>query len=50
VVVVVSEETATISVAERGRLWRELTTHQLREMLSGQAPSRVPDDAMGVSA
>ena len=33
--IVVSEETSTISVAERGRLWRDLTPAQVREMLGG---------------
>ncbi len=50
IVVVVSEETATVSVAERGRLWRELSPHQLREMLAGHTPTRVPADAVGASA
>ncbi|HET9685147.1 MAG TPA: diadenylate cyclase CdaA [Gemmatimonadaceae bacterium] len=50
IVVVVSEETATVSVAERGRLWRELSPHQLREMLAGHTPTRVPVDAMGATA
>lgn len=49
IVVVVSEETATVSVAERGRLWRELSPPQLREMLSGRAPARAPADALGAS-
>jgi diadenylate cyclase len=39
-VVVVSEERSTVSVAERGRLWRELSPPELRELLSGRAPSR----------
>jgi diadenylate cyclase len=39
-VVVVSEERSTISVAERGRLWRDITTAELRDLLSGRAPSR----------
>jgi len=39
-VVVVSEERSTVSVAERGRLWRDLTTSELRELLSGHAPAR----------
>ena len=50
IVVVVSEETATVSVAERGRLWRELSPHQLREMLAGHTPTRVPVDARGATA
>jgi diadenylate cyclase len=39
-VVVVSEERSTVSVAERGRLWRDLATAELRELLSGRAPTR----------
>lgn len=37
-VVVVSEETATISVASHGRLTRGLTVPQLRDILGGRAP------------
>ena len=47
-VVVVSEERATISVAERGRLWRDLTPHDLRAVLEGRAPVR--DDAVSAGA
>lgn len=50
IVVVVSEETAAVSVAERGRLWRELSPNQLRDMLAGRTPTRVPTGAVGVSA
>jgi len=50
VVVVVSEETATVSVAERGRLWRELSAAELRDLLSGRVPTRATPDAMGASA
>jgi len=50
VVIVVSEETAAVSVADRGRLYRDLTPQELREMLSGSAPSRVIADAVGVTA
>jgi diadenylate cyclase len=39
-VVVVSEERSTVSVAQRGRLWRDLTTTEVRELLSGHAPVR----------
>ena len=35
-VVVVSEETATITVAANGRLWREATLAQVRELVSGR--------------
>ena len=38
-VVVVSEERSTVSVAERGRLWRELSAAALRELLSGRIPA-----------
>jgi diadenylate cyclase len=38
VVVVVSEETSTISVAARGRLERDVTPAQVREMLAGRTP------------
>src|SRR5438874_8472941 len=37
-VVVVSEETAAISAAVQGRLWRILTTAQLRDLLAGLPP------------
>ena len=36
IVVVVSEETSTISVASRGLLQRELTPAQVRELLAGR--------------
>jgi diadenylate cyclase len=39
-VIVVSEERATVSVAQRGRLWRDLTTAELRELLAGRLPVR----------
>ena len=37
-VVVVSEETSTISVATHGRLWRNLSAPQLRDVLAGRSP------------
>lgn len=39
-VIVVSEERSTTSVAERGRLWRDLSAAELRELLSGRVPAR----------
>jgi diadenylate cyclase len=39
-VIVVSEERSTISVAERGQLWLDLTPVEVREMLAGRAPPR----------
>lgn len=47
VVVVVSEERSTVSVAERGRLWRDLNPAELREVLAGRRPERV--GTMGTS-
>ena len=49
-VVVVSEETATVSVANRGRLYRDLAPQGLRDLLSGPGPARVAADAAGVPA
>ena len=49
-VVVVSEERSTVSVAERGRLWRDLTTTELRGMLSGQVAARPALTAAGATA
>jgi diadenylate cyclase len=37
-VLVVSEERSTVSIAERGRLWRDLGPSEVRAMLSGTAP------------
>jgi diadenylate cyclase len=37
IVVVVSEETATITVAVNGRLWRDVSPLQAREMVSGRS-------------
>lgn len=44
-VVVVSEENASISVAHKGRLYRPLTTLELREILGGQMPRNTTDQA-----
>jgi diadenylate cyclase len=42
-VVVVSEENASISVAHKGTLYRSLTTLELREILTGQMPRRTTE-------
>jgi diadenylate cyclase len=49
-VIVVSEERATVSVAQRGRLWRDLTTAELRELLAGRLPVRPPLTPAGAPA
>jgi diadenylate cyclase len=46
-VLVVSEERSTVSIAERGRLWRDLATAEVREVLAGHAPARVALEAAG---
>lgn len=43
-VVVVSEENASISVAHKGRLYRSLTTLELREILGGQMPRHTTEE------
>jgi diadenylate cyclase len=49
-VVVVSEERATISVAERGQLFRDMTPADVRDMLAGRAPQHAVAAAAGVPA
>lgn len=39
-VLVVSEERATISIAQQGRLWRDLSAAEVRSVLSGGTPMR----------
>lgn len=46
VVVVVSEENSSISVAHRGILYRSLTTLELREILGGQMPRNTTERAV----
>jgi diadenylate cyclase len=48
-VLVVSEERSTVSIAERGRLWRDLTTAEVRDVLAGRAPTRVVPETVGVA-
>lgn len=47
-VIVVSEERSTISVAERGRLWRDLSPVEVRDLLAGTQPARLLSDALEV--
>jgi diadenylate cyclase len=49
-VIVVSEERSTISVAQRGRLWRDLAPPDLRELLAGRLPVRQPPAPAGAPA
>lgn len=49
-VVVVSEERSTVSVAERGRLWRDLAPNEIRDVLSGRAPARVALETAGAAS
>jgi diadenylate cyclase len=49
-VVVVSEERATISVAERGELFLDLTPAAVRDMLAGRAPQHAVLPTAGVPA
>ncbi len=47
-VIVVSEERSTISVAERGHLWRDLSPVEVRDLLAGTHPARLLTDVAGV--
>jgi diadenylate cyclase len=38
-VLLVSEERSTVSIAERGRLWRDVTLAEVRDVLAGRAPT-----------
>jgi diadenylate cyclase len=49
-VVVVSEERATIAVAERGELFRDLTPAGVRALLAGRGPQHAVQSVAGVSA
>ncbi len=44
-VVVVSEETATVSVASKGHLWREVSPADVREFVAGRPLPRVSEEA-----
>jgi diadenylate cyclase len=48
-VVVVSEETSIVSVAQQGRLTRNVSPGQLRDILSGRAPRTTADTAQVLS-
>jgi diadenylate cyclase len=50
IVVVVSEETSTISVATRGLLRRSVSAAELREMLAGRHPSPALAETPGTAA
>jgi diadenylate cyclase len=49
-VIVVSEERGTMSVAERGRLFRDLSPTEVRAFLEGHAPVRDAVEAAGASS
>jgi diadenylate cyclase len=44
-VVVVSEETAMITVAANGRLWRDFTATQVRDLVAGRPLAQVAQAA-----
>jgi diadenylate cyclase len=45
IVIVVSEETSTISAAVGAKLWRSVTIAQLGEILAGETPRRIQDQS-----
>jgi diadenylate cyclase len=45
IVVVVSEETSAITVAAAGRLWRDFTSPQVRDLVAGRALRDVAHNA-----
>jgi diadenylate cyclase len=49
-VIVVSEERSTVALAERGRLWRDLSTAELRDILFGRTPARIAPASAGALA
>lgn len=49
-VIVVSEERGTIAIAERGRLFRDLSPIEVRAFLEGRAPVREAVEAAGASS
>jgi diadenylate cyclase len=49
IAIVVSEERSTISIAERGRLLRDLSIAELRDVLTGHTPPRVALEAAGTA-
>jgi diadenylate cyclase len=49
-VIVVSEERGTISIAERGRLFRDLSNVEVRAFLEGRTPMREAVEAAGASS
>jgi diadenylate cyclase len=49
-VICVSEERGTISIAERGRLYRDLSPIEVRAYLEGRAPLREAVEAAGASS
>src|SRR4051812_9476961 len=49
IVIVVSEETSTISAAVGAKLWRDLSVAQLREVLAGDAPHGAVEDDRAIS-
>ncbi|MEO8562144.1 MAG: diadenylate cyclase CdaA [bacterium] len=50
IVIVVSEERSTISIAERGQLWLDLSPVEVRDFLAGRAPQREAMQPAGAPA